>query len=258
MPQFYQTPRGYQLAYHYTPPKNTDLPTVVFLGGFMSDMQGSKATEFERLCTERGQGYLRFDYSGHGQSEQEFTQGTIGIWAKDAYDLISAVTEDQPLILVGSSMGGWIALLTALRLKSQVQSIIGIAAAPDFTKEMHDERLTEVQKQEVSENGITYIPSDYGAPYPITKALLEDGKTHCLLHDKINLECPVRLLQGTEDHIVPSDKPERIAKALTSIDVSIEWFEGGDHSLSRPEDIQKIDACIQSLSSVQAYTSTSA
>ena len=247
MKQSFKTPRGYNLAYHYTPPKDASLPSVVFLGGFMSDMQGSKATEFEKLCAARGQGYLRFDYSGHGESDQAFTDGTIGQWAEDAFDIINEVT-DGDLILIGSSMGGWISLLIAPRLENRVKGFIGIAAAPDFVQDMLETSISADQLEELEKNGMFYMPSDYDAPYPITKALIEDGKKQCILHEPIKLDIPVRLLQGTEDTAVADEKPEHIKSALVSDNIEISWFDGGNHSLSRPEDISRIDWYIQDLS----------
>ncbi len=239
-----------ELAYYYTAPRQNDLPTVVFLGGFMSDMEGSKATAFEAFCQARGQGYLRLDYSGHGQSGGQFIDGTIGSWADDALTVIQDVTGNQPLLLIGSSMGGWISFLAALKIPSRVHAIIGIAAAPDFTREMYGSAFTDAQRKASDEGEIIYLPSDYGDPYPITPGLIADGTEQSLLHDVIKIDCPVRLVQGTEDFIVPQDKPTRIEKALTSNDVNIEWFEGGDHSLSRPEDIRRITQIIDALSTV--------
>lgn len=247
MKEYFKSSRGYNLAYHYTAPEDSNPATVVFLGGFMSDMEGSKATGFESLCAARGQGYLRFDYSGHGQSDQDFTDGTIGQWAEDAFDIISSVTKG-PLVLVGSSMGGWISLLIAPRLANRVKGFIGIAAAPDFIKDMLNSSISDDQLKELDEKGIFYMPSDYDVPYPITKQLVEDGKIQCILDQPIDLNIPVRLLQGTEDTAVADEKPELIKQALTTQDIEIEWFEGGNHSLSRPEDIERIDKHIQSLS----------
>tara|TARA_B100000686_G_scaffold151475_1_gene158760 strand:- start:682 stop:1431 length:750 start_codon:yes stop_codon:yes gene_type:complete len=247
MTAFLKTPQNRKIAYHQTPAVKGDLPGVIFCGGFMSDMTGSKATAFEDLCKSRGQAYVRFDYSGHGQSGDQFTDGTIGKWAEDTYAVFEELTKG-PQIVVGSSMGGWMALLLALRYPERVQGLIGIAAAPDFVTEHFESAFTDIQKQELGENGITYVPSGYEHPYPITRALIEDGKEHVLLTGDIDFTGPVRLIQGTEDEAVESDKPERTKKALTSEDVLIHMIEGGNHSLSRPEDIEVIDSYIRELS----------
>lgn len=246
MVEYFTSKQGRKLAYHRYA-GSSDLPGVMFLSGFMSDMSGSKATAFEDLCKARGQSYVRFDYSGHGLSDDEFVNGTIGKWMQDALAAFDELT-DGPQILVGSSMGGWIALLVALQRKERVKGIVGIAAAPDFVTEVFESTFSAQQKQELAENGLTYMPSGYENPYPISKDLIEDGAHHKLLHMDIDLTCPVRLVQGTEDEAVAFDKPARIKAALLSEDVEITMIDGGNHSLSRPEDIAVIDQKIQELS----------
>lgn len=246
MTEYFTSEQGRRLAYNKTQ-GSADLPGVVFLSGFMSDMSGSKATAFEEICKARGQSYLRFDYSGHGESDGQFTQGSIGQWMQDALAALDQLT-DGPQILVGSSMGGWIALLVALQRKDRIQGIVGIAAAPDFVTEVFESSFSSQQKHELAENGLTYMPSGYEKPYPISRGLIEDGANHRLLHSDIDLNCPVRLVQGTDDEAVAFDKPARIKAALTSDDVDITMIKGGNHSLSRPEDIEVIDAKIMELS----------
>lgn len=245
-----ETPEGRRLAYHKSEARDNTLPGVIFMGGFMSDMSGTKATRFEELCRQRGQGYIRFDYSGHGQSEGNFTDGSICSWADDALAVIDQLTEG-PQILVGSSMGGWIALLVARARPDRVCGIVGIAAAPDFTEEMR-QTLDANQLCDLQDNGLTYMPSDYGSPYPISSTLIENSKEKCLLSQPIDIDCPVRLIQGTEDNAVPADKPGRIKAALESKNVEITLIDGGDHSLSRPEDIDVIDRNIRDLSEFAA------
>lgn len=247
MTEYLTSPQQRRLAYNKTE-GSPDMPGVIFLSGFMSDMSGSKATALEDLCATRGQSYLRFDYSGHGESEGAFTDGTIGKWTEDALAVFDALTKG-PQILVGSSMGGWISLLLARQRKDRVKGIVGIAPAPDFVTEVFESTFTDAQKKELSENGITYMPSGYEDPYPISKGLVEDGARHRLLHTEIDVSCPVRILQGTEDEAVAADKPERIKAALLSDNVDITMIEGGNHSLSRPEDIQLIDEAVKLLSS---------
>ena len=211
-------------------------PTVVFLPGFRSDMTGDKATQLAAFCAARGQAMLRFDYSGHGASDGAFTDGTIGIWADDALAAIDALTEG-PLILIGSSMGGWIALLTALRRPERIAALIGIAAAPDFTEKLMWESMTFDERARLTRDGILHVPSQYGEPTPITHKLIEDGRAHLLLDSPILLRCPVRLLHGQADPDVPWELALRIAEQLTSDDVEITLIKDGDHRLSRPRDL---------------------
>ena len=246
MPEILTTPTGRKLAYHKTDSTDKDLPSVIFMGGFMSNMEGTKATAFEQLCQARGQGYVRFDYSGHGQSSEKFIDGTISSWAEDALYIFDTLTTG-PQILVGSSMGGWMALLTALQRPEHVCGIIGIAAAPDFTRDVAAQ-FDKTQRAELAENGVVYIPSDYGQPYPITQRFLDDGERNILLDGEIALSCPVRLVQGTEDAAVADSKPGRIKNALTSTDVTVDIIDGGDHSLSRPQDIAFLDEKIREIS----------
>ena len=224
-----------------------DQPGVLFCGGFMSDMSGSKATAFEERCKARNQSYVRFDYSGHGQSDDTFINGTIGKWLEDTCAVFNELTQG-PQIVVGSSMGGWMALMLAVKYPERVKGLIGIAAAPDFVTEVFESTFTDAQKRELSENGVTYMPSDYDAPYPISLGLIEDGSLWRILHTDIKYDGPVRLLQGTDDSAVASDKPARIKTMLTSKDVEITMIPKGNHSLSRPEDIELIDQKIVELS----------
>jgi pimeloyl-ACP methyl ester carboxylesterase len=211
-------------------------PTVVFLPGFRSDMTGDKATMLAEHCIERGQAMLRFDYSGHGASGGRFEDGTIGIWTNDALAVIDKQT-DGPLILVGSSMGGWIALLAALERRDRIAALIGIAAAPDFTEALMWQALSFEQRATLMQNGVLHVPSQYGEPTPITRALIEDGRKHLLLADPIALDCPVRLLHGQCDADVPWELALRIADELTSTDVRVILIKDGDHRLSRPQDL---------------------
>lgn len=211
-------------------------PTVVFLPGFRSDMNGDKATALAAFCAERGLGMLRFDYSGHGASGGDFLQGSIGAWAADALAAIDALTTGQ-LILVGSSMGGWIALLTALARPDRIAALVGIAAAPDFTQRLMWDAMAPSERTTLERDGVLYIPSQYGDPTPITRALIEDGRSHLLLDAPIALDCPVRLLQGQADPDVPWELALRIATRITSADVHVTLVKDGDHRLSRPQDL---------------------
>ena len=238
-------PDGNVLAYHRSA---GDSPAVVFCGGFMSDMTGTKACALESFCAERGQAYVRFDYLGHGASSGAFADGTIGRWAEDAVAVIDALSEG-PVVLVGSSMGGWIMLLAALARRARVQALVGVAAAPDFTRRMVEDELTEAQRAALARDGRIEIPSDYGeAPYLITRALIDDGDRHALLDGEIALTCPVRLLHGLKDAAVPWQTSLRLARALASADVTVTLVKDGDHRLSEPADLARLCAAVAEVS----------
>jgi pimeloyl-ACP methyl ester carboxylesterase len=211
-------------------------PTVVFLPGFRSDMTGDKATSLAAWCAEQGVAMLRFDYSGHGASSGDFLDGTIGAWAADALAAIDALTEG-PLVLIGSSMGGWIALLTALARPQRVAALVGIAAAPDFTQRLMWESMLPAERASLQRDGVLYVPSQYGDPTPITKALIEDGARHLVLTGPIAIRCPVRLLHGQVDPDVPWELSLRIAEQVEAPDVRVILVKDGDHRLSRPSDL---------------------
>ncbi len=211
-------------------------PTVVFLPGFRSDMNGDKAAALATYCAGRGQAMLRFDYSGHGASGGAFEDGTIGRWADDALAVIDQLA-DGPLLLVGSSMGGWIALLAARERPERVVGLLGIAAAPDFTEVLMWQAMSFEQRAELMSTGVLVLPSQYSDPYPITRTLIEDGRNHLLLQKPIALDCPVRLLHGQCDPDVPWEFALRIADQLSSRDVQVILVKDGDHRLSRPQDL---------------------
>jgi pimeloyl-ACP methyl ester carboxylesterase len=211
-------------------------PTAVFLPGFASDMRGEKATAFAAACAARGQAMLRFDYSGHGASGGSFEDGTIGRWLEDALCAIDRLTEGK-LVLVGSSMGGWIGLLAALARPARVAGLVGIAAAPDFTETLMWQSMTPAERAALEREGFLDVPSQYGAPLRISRALVEDGRRHLLLGGPIALECPVRLLHGQRDPDVPWEVALRIADRLATPDVAVTLIKDGDHRLSRPADL---------------------
>ncbi len=222
-------------------------PGIVFLGGFMSDMSGTKATHLDGYATERGRAYLAFDYSGHGLSGGTFDAGTIGSWASDALAVLDHATEG-PQVLVGSSMGGWIMLLVALAKPERVAGIVGIASAPDFTEQLIWDQMPPDQRQALMTNGRLEQPSDYSEePYVITRALIEEGRRHLLLQSPIRLSCPVRLLHGMEDTDVPFDCSLSLVDALESQDVEVTLVKGGDHRLSEPANLALLDATLDRL-----------
>lgn len=239
-----QRVEGASLAYVHV---DGALPTVVFLGGYASDMSGAKALFLEDWARERGQAFLRLDYSGHGQSGGEFAEGSIGAWLADALDVIDFAT-DGPLLLVGSSMGGWIGLLAALRRRGRVRGFLGIAAAPDFTEDLMWNRFDESQRQALESEGQLHLPSDYtDAPHPVMFHFIEEGRDHLLLRGVIPFDGPVRLVQGLADPDVPWDTSVKIAEQLESDDVRIILAKSGDHRLSEPDDLALIAATLEEL-----------
>lgn len=232
---------GRRLAYMHTP---GTLPGVVFFGGFMSDMTGSKALALEQSCVDEGRAFTRFDYTGHGASTGEFEAGTIGAWLDDGLAIIDRVTTG-PLALVGSSMGGWIIVLAALARRERVKGLVGIASAPDFTEELMWKSATAKEKETLLQTGRWLQPSAYSEePYVITKRLIEEGRAHLLLNAPIDFIGPVHLLHGQRDPDVPWETSLRLAAQLTSDDVTVELIKAGDHRLSTVSDIERIAAAV--------------
>jgi pimeloyl-ACP methyl ester carboxylesterase len=234
---------GAELAWAHLPGTG---PTIVFLPGFKSDMQGSKATHLRDWAAGQGRAMLRLDYSGHGESGGDFNHGTIGRWTADARAVIDAHAAG-PLVLVGSSMGGWIALLLARALGPRVAALIGIAAAPDFTETLLYNSLSPAERTLLATQGHIERPSLYGEPYRFNRALIEDGRAHRLLHAPIPVHCPVRLLQGQQDPDVPWQTALAIAEKLESHDVEITLIKDGDHRLSRPRDLEQLTQAIKNV-----------
>ncbi|MFN3822602.1 MAG: alpha/beta hydrolase [Pseudorhodobacter sp.] len=244
MPEFLATPEGRRIAFHRTPGEG---PGVVFLGGFKSDMQGTKALYLEEWARDQGRAFLRFDYSGHGESSGDFAQGCIGDWAQDALRAIAALTEG-PQVLVGSSMGGWIALLVARALPDRVAGLVGIAAAPDFTLSMEAE-FTDDQHRELVETGRVERPSDYSdAPYVITRRLIEDGRDRQVLDRPLHAAFPVRLLQGTADTDVPPAVALRLLDHVDGPDCRLTLVKGADHRFSSPDCLAMIVRAVDEVS----------
>jgi pimeloyl-ACP methyl ester carboxylesterase len=243
-PCYWTRADGARLAYRQLAGRS---PTVVFLGGFSSDMTGTKATHLDAWCRARGQGYLRFDYQGHGASSGRFVDGTVGTWRDDALAVIEGCT-DGPVVLVGSSMGAWIMLLVAGALSRPVHGLVGIAAAPDFTEELVWQRLPADVRTELKRSGVIHVPSDYAnEDCPISVTLIEEGREHLLLGSSIALECPVRLLHGLADRDVPWEMSCRLLQALTSSDVTLELVKGGDHRLSQQTDLARLSRILSEL-----------
>jgi pimeloyl-ACP methyl ester carboxylesterase len=240
-PAFLDTASGRRIAYHRTPGTG---PGVVFLGGFRSDMEGTKALHLEAWAKRTGRAFLRFDYSGHGQSSGRFEDGAIGDWAEDAVAAIGALTEG-PQILVGSTMGGWIALLVARRLPDRIAGLVGIAAAPDFTADM-EAQFTEADRAALAERGVLERPSDYAPqPYVFTRRLFEDGRRNLVLAAPLDLPFPVRLLQGTADTDVEPAVALGLLNHATGTDIRLTLVKGADHRFSTPACLALIEACVE-------------
>jgi len=215
-------------------------PGVVFLGGFASDMTGTKATFLAERCAKVGYRFLRFDYRGHGQSSGDFKEGTIGAWFEDTCVVFDQLTEG-PQIIVGSSMGGWLGLMLAMKKPERVKALVGVAAAPDFTEDLMWLRLSPDQRAQMERNGFMVeemAPPDEQAP--ITLRLIEEARQHLLLRAVIPVTCPVRLLQGLHDVDVPWQHTLRILENIAHDDVRALFIKDGDHRLSRPPDLNAL------------------
>ncbi|MBC7953938.1 MAG: alpha/beta hydrolase [Rhodospirillaceae bacterium] len=236
---------GASMAYHRLEGNN---PGVVFLHGYRSDMDGGKAMALEELCRRTGRAFLRFDMYGHGKSSGAVEDGTIGRWADDAEAALTELTEG-PQILVGSSLGGWIALLAALRLRNRIAGLVGIAAAPDFTEDLMWGEFTPEQKRQMLEHGHVVLENCYEPenPWTIPRRLIDEGRNHLLLRDAVNLNCPVRLIQGQKDDDVPWQTALRLADCLISDDVEITLIKDGDHRLSRDQDLARLVRVVEQL-----------
>lgn len=254
---------GIALAYCATPVQasaaETDTrPGVVFLGGFMSDMTGQKATVLEAWARASGHAFLRLDYAGHGASGGAFRDGTIGRWRDDALTVIRHAGRTVPglggdLMLVGSSMGGWIATLVARALDHnagdpRIAGLVTIAAAADFTEDLLPARLGPDALARIAETGFIEAPSEYAdEPYVITRELLAEGRDHLVLRGPLALDIPVRLIHGTADPDVRWTQSQKLMDVLTSRDVELILIKDGDHRLSEPRDLARMAGVIERL-----------
>lgn len=243
-PSFLESPDNHRIAYALT---EGNLPCVIFMGGFKSDMTGLKATALEASCKERGQRFIRFDYSGHGKSSGEFREGTIGAWKNDALTIIDRLGAEKN-ILVGSSMGAWLALLCSLERREKIAGLVGVASAPDFTEKLIWEKLDAEQKEILQKEGVYYAPSCYGEePYPITMKLIEEARNHLLLDKEINLDMPVSLLHGTNDEDVPWQVSTNLLQLITSKNATLTLVKDGNHRLSEPEQLNMMCEAVRLL-----------
>lgn len=238
-PEFLDTPEGRRIGYHRHRGAG---PGVVFLGGFASDMSGTKAMYLEAWAHARGRAFLRFDYSGHGVSSGAFADGCIGDWAADARAVLDRLI-DGPQILVGSSMGGWIALLLARAMPDRVAGLVTLAAAPDFTDDLWD-GMDEAARARLAADGSVALPSDYGAPLPVTARMIGDGRAQRVFDAPLPLPFPVRFLQGTADAEVPVAKALRLLDHADGDDMRLVLVKDADHRFSSPACLSLIEAAI--------------
>ena len=235
---YFTSPEGRRLAFRHNPASAGKL-TFVWMCGFKSDISGTKVLRLEDWANRTGHGFLAFDYSGHGESDGAFEDGTVSQWRDDALAAIDSQT-DGPLVIVGSSMGGWMALLAALARPDRVRGLVLVAPAPDFTEKLMWPEFPAEAQAEIMEQGFTLRPSDYDEPYTITRALIEDGRKWQVLDKPIAFDGPVRILQGMQDADVPWTHAARLVDALTASDLTITLIKDGDHRLSREQDIARL------------------
>lgn len=259
-PDFLTLADDSRLAFHASPSRESGgtTPGVVFLGGFMSDMTGDKATTLHAWALRTGHAFLRLDYSGHGRSDGAFRDGTLGRWIEDAWQVVRHAGQSVPglggpLVLVGSSMGGWVMVRLAQRLAAEggpqrAVGLVGIAAAPDFTEDLLPGKLGGDVMAAVMRDGIVELPSQYSdAPYTITRALIEDARDHLVLRGPIALDLPVRLIHGDADPDVPWTQSQKLMAVLAGDDVTLTLVKDGDHRLSTPRDLARLTATVEAL-----------
>jgi pimeloyl-ACP methyl ester carboxylesterase len=226
------------------------VPGVFWLGGFNSDMKGTKALALDAWAADHGRACVRFDYSGHGESGGRFADGTIGRWLEESVAVFERFCRGRQVV-VGSSMGGWMALLLARELarssnakEAPLAGLVLIAPAPDFTEELMWKAFPPAIREEIEQKGVWLRPSQYGEPYPITRALIEEGRNHLLLGRAIEVGCPVHIFQGAQDPDVPWQHAFALAHRLPAEDVVLTMIQDGGHRLSRPQDIARILAAV--------------
>ena len=241
-PHLIARPDGVRLAARHRPGRD---PTIVFLPGLRSDMNGDKATALAGSARDRGQAMLRLDYSGHGISGGRFEEGSVAVWRDDAIAVIERLAPG-PVVLVGSSMGGWIGLMAAMALGDRVRGFVGIAAALDFTRTLLS-ALTPVQRAALDRDGRVMLPSAPD-PLPLTRRAIEDGEACSLLDRPIPVACPVRLLHGQRDEVVPWQAALRIAERVATADCRVTLVKDGDHRLSQPPELALLLATVAELS----------
>src|SRR5689334_6907063 len=231
------------------PGSTSGAPGLFWLGGFNSDMRGTKALALDEWAAAQRRACVRFDYSGHGESGGAFVDGTIGRWLEESLAVFEQFCRG-PQVVIGSSMGGWMALLLAREIskrpapRASLAGLVLIAPAPDFTEELMWKSFSPEIRREIESKGVWLRPSEYGDPYPITRNLIEEGRNHLLLGSAIEVGCPVRILQGAQDPDVPWRHVFALMHRLPADDVVLTMIQDGDHRLSRPQDIARIIAAV--------------
>ncbi len=237
---YLETDQGRRIAYHKTDGAG---PVIVFLGGLKSDMEGTKAVHLEAWAKAQGRAFLRFDYSGHGISSETYEDTCIGDWHQDTLAVIDQLTEGE-IVPVGSSMGGWQALLLAKARADRIKGMVTIAAAPDFTEDGWWQSFTDDQKAELQDKGVVYLPSDYMEPYVVTKRMIEDGRAHLVLRDQLDLPFPVRCLQGTADTAVSTETALKLMDHANCADMRLTLIKDADHRFSDEACLTLIEAAV--------------
>lgn len=243
-PLFYTPESGQRIAYRQQ--HGTGATGVTFIHGFRSDMASTKATAMAEWCTAKNIPFTALDCFAHGQSDGDFMDYTIGKGLESVLHILDEVAQG-PQILVGSSMGGWLALLAARERKGQVKGLVGIAAAPDFTEDIWLREMQPEHRATVESEGVLWVPSDYGSDYPITHQFILDGRNHLLLTDVIGLEIPIHLIQGQQDADVPWETALKIADRVISDEVVVTLIKDGEHRLSRPQDLAILFQAVESM-----------
>ena len=244
MAEYLTTPQGRRIAYHLT---KGDGPTVVFLGGLKSDMEGTKALHLEAWAKAKGRAFLRFDYSGHGESSGTFEEGSILDWHEDTLAVVDALIEG-PIVPVGSSMGGWQALLLARARAERIAGMVTIAAAPDFTEDGYWANFTDAEKARIAADGVVELPSDYMEPYVVTGKMITDGRKCLVLRSELTLPFPVRFLQGTADTAVPTETAVRLLEHASGPDMRLLLVKDADHRFSDDTCLGLIEAAVEDVS----------
>ncbi|MGE4063709.1 MAG: alpha/beta hydrolase [Rhodospirillaceae bacterium] len=238
---------GAVIAYERSGTQDRQKPGVVFLHGLKSDRGGTKAEALARHASERGFGLLRFDMFGHGESSGRFEDGGISRWVEDAVAILDELTTG-PVVLVGSSMGGWVMVKTAMARPGRVIGLVGIAVAPDFTEDLMWAGFDAAQREMLATVGVVELPSEYDdGPYRISRHLIEDGRKNLVLRREIPIACPVRLIHGQRDTSVPWQTSLRLAERIKGDDVAIHLVKDGDHRLSRPHDLERLCGFVDEL-----------
>ncbi|MBU6449497.1 MAG: alpha/beta fold hydrolase [Rhodospirillales bacterium] len=235
---------GIELAYEVLEGEG---PLVMFCPGYASDMAGTKALALEAWCRARGRAMLRFDYAGHGKSGGVFAENGIGDWAADAEFVLEQVAPGRDVVLVGSSMGGWISLLLGPKLEARLRGMVLLAPAPDFTAAMLEVELPPAQQAEIRAKGVIHKPSDYGDPMPFSLALIERSAGFLVMTSEIAVTCKVRILHGMKDDAVPWRQSLKLLENLASRDVRLTFIKDGDHRLSSPEDLALLGETVGAL-----------